>query len=1004
MLLRTRFPTALMAMLCGGVVLAGHSDHLRAAAAPQATDHAALLEAGLPIERELGPRQEHLYRLALAKDEYVRVIVEQRGIDVIAQTRRPDGSVIANFQSEIRRQGEEQVDLVADTSGTYVVAITPGPGAVAASYAIRIEGRHAASEADRSLQEAQALRTAAVRFESVAQFAEARLRFERALAIVQTLRGDDDPLVGILAFELAGNALEARDDSRAGVLYQRALAILEDAWGAEHPYPAMAQSRLALLLQHAGQGPKAEAMLQRAMDVIERTLGADHPWFAVCLTTQANLRADAGDLETAETIDRRALGILEKIDDTQSERYAGLLVNLGDVYRQREDYTRAQDFFERALAVTERLEGNDSYHISIDYQNLGIVARERKDYGKAVEYDTRALSIRERLMGPEHPDVAPLLNNLGNVLHSTGHDDEALETYFRALHIWERARGPYFSATLNVVGNIARTYASAGDIEHAIAFQRRTDAIVETQLALNLAVGSERQKLAFVNSVSNRTDRTISLSLSEAAGDPAANALAALVLLQRKGRVLDAMTDTFAAVRQRVADPNDQSLLDQLRTTTAKLARLALSPSDGARQNPIEEVEAQKERLEAALSMRNADFRAQLQPVTLEAVQAAMPEKSALVEFAVFRPFYPTAERNAEAYGPPHYAAYVVRKHGAPIGHDLGDARAIDEMVDVLRQALRDPARTDLPMRARDLDEQVMRPLRASLGDATRLLISPDGLLNLVPFEAFVDEDGRYLIERYATSYLTSGRDLLRLQVTATRRNNSVVIVADPLFGEPGTTSVAPSAHQFADDLSSMYFAPLAGSGAEARAINALFPEATLLTGKNATKAAMTHLEAPRILHIASHGFFLQQKVENPLLRSGLALAGANLKYGSHDDGILTALEASALNLRGTQLVTLSACDSGIGEVRNGEGVYGLRRAFVLAGAETLVMALWPVSDASSRETMAAYYAGLEAGIGRGDALRQAKLEMLKRNGRRHPYYWASFIQFGEWASLDGTR
>ena len=134
-----------------------------------------------------------------------------------------------------------------------------------------------------------------------------------------------------------------------------------------------------------------------------------------------------------------------------------------------------------------------------------------------------------------------------------------------------------------------------------------------------------------------------------------------------------------------------------------------------------------------------------------------------------------------------------------------------------------------------------MRPLRASFGDATRLLISPDGALNLVPFEAFVDEDGRYLIERYATSYLTSGRDLLRLQVTSTSQNASVVIVADPFFGEPAMTGGARPLRQPAraragsvtigDDLSTMYFAPLAGTAAEARAINALFPEADAADG-----------------------------------------------------------------------------------------------------------------------------------------------------------------------------
>ena len=143
---------------------------------------------------------------------------------------------------------------------------------------------------------------------------------------------------------------------------------------------------------------------------------------------------------------------------------------------------------------------------------------------------------------------------------------------------------------------------------------------------------------------------------------------------------------------------------------------------------------------------------------------------------------------------------------------------------------------------------------------------------------------------------------------------------------------------------------------------------------------------------------------ENALLHSGLALAGANLNRTPDGNGILTALEASSLDLWGTQLVTLSACDTGVGEVKNGEGVYGLRRSFFLAGAETLVMSLWPVSDYVARDMMTSYYRGLKHGLGRGEALRQAELAMLKRKGRQHPFYWASFIQSGEWANLDDRR
>jgi CHAT domain-containing protein len=323
----------------------------------------------------------------------------------------------------------------------------------------------------------------------------------------------------------------------------------------------------------------------------------------------------------------------------------------------------------------------------------------------------------------------------------------------------------------------------------------------------------------------------------------------------------------------------------------------------------------------------------------------------------------------------------------------LGLASAIDGPIDALRAALRDPARGDLRASAREVDERVFQPLRGAIGDASRLLVSPDGALNLVPFEALVDEHGRYAIERYAISYLTSGRDLLRMQARRASRGLPVVF-ADPAFGEPGQASAR-------------YFAPLAVTAEEARAISDLFPDAVTFTGTHATKAALQHVVAPRILHIASHGFFLEEtegQPQNPLLRSGIALAGANLARDSQDDGILTALEAAQLNLWGTRLVTLSACNTGVGEVRNGEGVYGLRRAFVLAGAESVVMSLWPVSDAITREIMVAYYRGLRAGLGRGDALRNAKLAMLKVAGEQHPFYWASFIQSGEWASLDGRR
>ena len=445
---------------------------------------------------------------------------------------------------------------------------------------------------------------------------------------------------------------------------------------------------------------------------------------------------------------------------------------------------------------------------------------------------------------------------------------------------------------------------------------------------------------------------------------------------------------------------------------------------------------SEREKLESEISRRSAGYYQNARPITLADVQAVIPTDAALIEFSIYNPSSANpADRDKYPLGP-RYAAYVVRHDGDLQSKELGEAKQIDAAIDGLRYALRDPKRQDVRRLARALDEMLIQPLRPLLGNAMRLLVSPDGALNLIPFEVLVDEQNRYLIEVYSVSYLSSGRDLLRLGLPRSPKS-APLIVTNPMFGEPDVARAGQAKGEMvarvqsngkaeavdaAPDLSGVYFAPLEATTEEGRAIKSLFPDASVLTREQATESALKRAEAPRIVHIATHGFFLQSttdgvrnpitastngasvNIENPLLRSGLALSGANLRSSGADDGVLTALEASGLNLWGTKLVALSACDTGLGEVRNGEGVYGLRRAFVLAGTETLVMSLWPVSDYVTRELMTAYYKGLQQGLGRGEALRRVKLDMLKRKERQHPFYWASFIQSGEWANLEGKR
>jgi CHAT domain-containing protein len=375
---------------------------------------------------------------------------------------------------------------------------------------------------------------------------------------------------------------------------------------------------------------------------------------------------------------------------------------------------------------------------------------------------------------------------------------------------------------------------------------------------------------------------------------------------------------------------------------------------------------------------------------------------------------------------------------------DLGDAAAMDAQVFTFLDALRDP-RSNIQPIARALDAQLMQPIRALTDNATHLLLSPDGALNLIPFAALMDEENRYLSETLTLTYLTSGRDLLRMN-RGLEPQQGPVIVANPDYGATelaasrGTLSQgnAVLTAQRSTDFSSLSaFGSLPGTETEADAIMPLLPNATRWDGAEATEAAIKQVQAPSILHLATHGFFLQDQdclavpggsrtasidvvstvqndcvptprnMENPLLRSGLVFAGVNQRASfadDDDDGVLTAQEVTRMNLFGTQLVVLSACETGLGNVVNGDGVYGLRRAFVLAGAESQLMSLWQVDDFGTSELMASYYQRLLDGEGRSQALRQVQLELINTGAYNHPYYWASFIFSGNWRTMEGLE
>src|SRR6266498_2872568 len=816
------------------------------------------LEAGKSIKGELAGGRRHAYRISLGANQFLKVVVEQQGIDIVAQVSGPDGKQILEFDSESRLQGREEVSLVAEAAGAFQLIVRPKQdGAPAGSYEIRIEELRVATDTDRALHDARKQFEEALKLQRAGKYDEALSLVERALEIRERLLGTEHRDVAAGIDSLAGVYSDRGEYVKAEPLYLRALAIREKALGIDHPDTATGASNLGKLYHYQGKYGEAEPLYKRSLDIREKALGKDHP-------------------STAQSLN-----------------------NLAFVYEYLGKYAEAEPLYKRAL------------------------------------------DIREKALGKDHPITANSINNLGTHYRRQGKYAEAEPLYKRALDIREKSLGNDHPGTVIDLNCLSALYMAKGDLAQAVKFQSRANAGSERDLVANLVIGSERQKLAYLAILSDETDRILSLHLRYAPNDPAAGALAATMILQRKGRALDATSQNLNALRSRF-NAEDQALLDRLTETRSQIARLVLS---GPQKMTIEQhrdrikaLEDQADKDEADISRRSDEFRAQSLPVTLEAVRAAIPPDSALIEFTSYRPFNAKAANVYEAYGQPRYVAYVLRHEGEIEWKELGDAKSIDTAIATLRKALRDPRRGDVKRPARAVDAKVFQPVRPLLGDMTRLLISPDGQLNLIPFAALVDERGRYVVERYSISYLASGRDLLRLQVARESKGGPLVVAA-PDFGGGSRVIASRLKRQLKDALAGevkaesarsavkeLYFRSLPDAAQEGEALRSLLPGATLLTKRQATKAALSQMRSPRLLHIATHGFFLEdqnltsagergakalpddperalQRLErrdvgigSPLLRSGLALAGAN-EHNEDDNGILTALEVTGLNL-----------------------------------------------------------------------------------------------------------
>jgi CHAT domain-containing protein/Tfp pilus assembly protein PilF len=907
---------------------------------------------------------------------------------------------------------------------------------------------------------ANILNTLALLYLRQGSYSKAENFYSQALTITKRLRGEQHSDVATILNNLAGLYQTQGLYSQAEQLFNQSLKMRKHLVGEVHLDVADSLNNLAGLYQTQGLYSQAEQLFNQSLKMRKHLVGEVHLDVADSLNNLATLYLDQGRYDKAEHPYRQAYYMRKRLLREDHPDIAASLNNLAELYKNQGRYSEAEPYYLDALKMQKKLLGEKSLDVAVSSNNLADLYKNQGHYSEAEPYYLDALKIREELLGKknmdvasslnnlallyvaqerytkaelrypqtleiqkslfkQHPNIAVSLNNLAELYKNQGRYSEAEHLYRQAIEMQKSLLGenhPDLSASLN---NLATLYEAQGNINNALNFLTQGINIQEKNLTYNLVAGFERQKHDYLATISGTTDGAISLHLNSSRNNPKSANLALTTILQRKGRILDVFTNSLQILRQRVKDSESQKLLTQLSNTTKQLATFVYHPPEKPSPeyfNEIKFLEGTLKQLQDKLSRRSAEFHNLSQNITLESVQKLIPSDAALVELVRYRPFNPKASEN-KRFGEPCYAAYVLTSSGEPQGISLGEADKIEEALKLFRNSLSDPSTSteQVKQSAGKLDKILMQPVRKFLGKTRKILISPDGTLNLIPFEALVDENNRYLIENYSFNYLTSGRDLLRLQNSFPSKQPPVII-GDPYFDKPGEPVVVNSKNirpeqtnptvRFLKDT----FPSLEGTSEQAKDI-AHFLEVNPLIGSQASEARIKQIQSPKILVIGTHGFFQGSTQttdnqntfnDNPLLLSGLIFAGYKQQQGGgNEDGILTAQETTLLNLIGTKLAVLSACDTGVGKDTTGEGIYSLRRALVIAGSESQVISLWKVDDSATKDLMVAYFKRILGKEGRSEALRQTQLEMLRGEQYQHPYYWAAFIPSGDWRPME---
>ncbi len=711
----------------------------------------------------------------------------------------------------------------------------------------------------------------------------------------------------------------------------------------------------------------------------------------------------------------------------------------------------------------------------------------------------------KRLFKSDHPNVALSLNNLALLYYSQDRYEKAEPLLEEALAMYKRLFQGDHPAVVTSLNNLAGLLAATNRPVEALARMKQAAEVEDKMIRRVFSFSSESDRLAYLETIKGNYWVLLSLVWKYLRNSPEAVQTALDAVFKRK--VLTA--SAWAALSEALYSgryPHIAEEFQKWRSLNTEIVQLTypsplpdpsltleqLKAQEAAHRQRLAELQKESDNLEKLLASQVPEIQLQEQPTDRRAVALELPEGSTLLEFVCFNVY----DFIAKQMQPARYVAFVLpsQQPDAVQMIDLGEAEPIDRLIKVFRASASlggDNLGSRLEMWDTNpepapafpqynpagfipLRQAIFDRIRPALTGCKALIVSPDGDLNLLPFQILPNDDaGETLLrDEYSISYLSVGRDILRSTVQPNRPASVPLIMADPDFdlavrsqdfSPPSAKALTTNRDQILSTLDGKAFERAPGTRYLGESVAKKLNQQPYLD-KHALETHLTTSQCPHILLLATHGVFLPDsqdppqpplkkggllttsfsrerdifnrlsapKANNPMMRSGIALAGANTWIAGGDlppdagKGLLFAQDVAALDLWANELTVLSACNTAIGDVKIGEGVFGLRRAFAIAGAKTLVMSLWPVPDKPTALLMQRFFDNLQRGLGRADALHDAQNylrtitvgelrqfplgmevldELLAENSPccqeddtplSHPYYWGAWVCQGD--------